>query len=228
MIKFFNIIIHKIVCTSSYLKKIIIDLFHVIYYRTPESTLHNTRWFGKILNKCPLDLWVYQEIIYKLKPDVIIESGTSYGGSALYLASICDLVKNGKIITIDVLDKPNRPNHDRIIYLLGSSTSSEIIKQVEGLMNKNDEVLVILDSLHEKYHVLKELKLYSKFVTLGSYIIVEDSNINNHPVLPNFGPGPSEAIVEFLEENKKFIIDKKKEKYFMTLNPNGYLKKIKN
>lgn len=87
--------------------------------------------------------------------------------------------------------------------------------------------MVILDSDHKKVHVLNELKIYSKFVSKGSYLIVEDSNINGHPVLPNFGLSPMEAIKDFLKENKNFIIDKTKEKFFLTFNPNGYLKRIK-
>ena len=85
--------------------------------------------------------------------------------------------------------------------------------------------MIILESNHKKNHVLKELKIYSKFVTLESYLIVEDSNLNGHPIYTNTGPGPIEAIKEFLKDNKDFIRDKTKEKFLMTFNPYGYLKK---
>jgi cephalosporin hydroxylase len=85
--------------------------------------------------------------------------------------------------------------------------------------------MVILDSDHHKDHVLRELEIYSKFVTNGSYIIVEDTNINGHPVRPKFGPGPTEAVKEFLKGSRDFVIDKSREKFFLTFNPNGYLKK---
>ena len=86
-------------------------------------------------------------------------------------------------------------------------------------------VLVILDSDHNMPHVLKEMEIYSEFVTKGSYMIVEDSNVNGHPIMPNWGPGPFEAIQRFLEENNSFEVDKNREKFYMSFNPNGYLKK---
>jgi cephalosporin hydroxylase len=177
--------------------------------------------------KCPLDLWIYQEIIFEQKPDMIIECGTANGGSALFLASICDLVNNGKIITIDIENKQNKPRHKRIKYLVGSSTAENIVDQIRKLISDKNKVMVILDSDHHKEHVLNELTIYSKFVTKGSYIIVEDTNINGHPVFPDFGPGPMEAIEEFLKENKIFVIDYNNEKFYLTYNPRGYLLRMK-
>ncbi len=87
-------------------------------------------------------------------------------------------------------------------------------------------MLVILDSDHSKRHVLDELRTYSQFVGEGSYIIVEDTNVNGHPVLPEFGPGPMEAIQDFLKENKDFAVDGSKEKFYMTFNPKGYLRRV--
>ncbi len=199
--------------------------FHKMYYESP-STWKNTYWLGTPLLKCPLDLWIFQEIIYELKPDIIVECGTNRGGSASFLATLCDLVDNGKIISIDIEKFENRPEHERIKYLLGSSTSDKIVEQVKSSIKEKDKVLVILDSDHSKKHVLNELRIYNGLVTKGSYIIVEDSNVNGHPVAPGFGPGPMEAIKTFLKENRNFKIDKTKEKHYLTLNPNGYLKRI--
>jgi cephalosporin hydroxylase len=207
-------------------KKNILDHFHKLYYDSKKQTRKNTFFLGIITFKCPLDLWIYQEIIFDLKPDIIIECGTAAGGSALFLALICDSLKKGKIITIDIEEKDNRPKHKRITYLSGSSTSKEIVEKVQSFIGSKDEIVVILDSDHHKDHVLRELEIYSKFVTKGSYIIVEDTNISGHPVRPKFGPGPMEAVKEFLKDNKDFIIDKSREKFFLTFNPNGYLKKI--
>ena len=167
------------------------------------------------------------EIIFEIKPDVIIECGTAKGGSALFLASMCDLVKNGKVITIDIKNIKGLPQHRRIKYLIGSSTSKEIIEKIKSLIRKNDKVMVVLDSNHTKPHVLNELRLYNKLVTKGNYLIVEDTQLNGHPVMTQFGPGPMEAVESFLKGNKDFIVDKTKEKFYMTWNPNGYLKKIK-
>jgi cephalosporin hydroxylase len=207
----------------------IIEHFHRLYYESCDlgGTWVKTRWLGVKLAKCPLDLWVYQEIIYALKPDVIVESGTGGGGSSLFLASMCDLIDHGRIVTIDIDEDRKRPQHHRITQLFGSSTSENVIKQVREIVGQGNTVMVILDSDHSKDHVLNELRLYSPLVSLESFLIVEDSNINGHPVGPNAGPGPMEAIEAFLQENTQFSIDKDKEKFLMTFNPNGYLKRIK-
>ena len=221
--------IHHRIYINSKQEKNIVNQFHKLYYDSHifDKTWSNTFWLGIPTMKCPLDFWIYQEIIFKVKPDVIIECGTDRGGSALFLASMCDLADKGRIITMDIENKKEKPKHKRIKYLLGSSTSKEIVEKIKSLVKKGDKVMVILDSDHHKRHVLNELKIYNKFVTKGSYLIVEDTNINGHPVIPDFGPGPMEATEEFLRENKNFIVDKSKEKFYMTFNPKGYLQKIK-
>jgi cephalosporin hydroxylase len=196
-----------------------------LYYDSKKQTRKNTFFLGTIIFKCPLDLWIYQEIFFDLKPDIIIECGTAAGGSALFFACICDSLNKGKIISIDIENREDRPKHTRITYLIGPSTSREVVEKVQSFINSKDVIMVILDSDHHKDHVLRELEIYSKFVTNGSYIIVEDTNINGHPVRPKFGPGPTEAVKEFLKGSRDFVIDKSREKFFLTFNPNGYLKK---
>lgn len=208
------------------LEKNIIDHFHKLYYESDDQTWKNTCWFGIPTEKCPLDLWIYQEIMFETKPDVVIETGTCHGGSALFIASICDLLNKGQIISVDIEQKENRPKHDRIVYLLGSSVSRDIVGRVQDLIRDKGRILVVLDSDHNRNHVLAELRIYSQFVTKGSYLIVEDTNLNGHPVDPEFGPGPMEAVREFLEENKNFVVDESKEKFYLTFNPGGYLKRI--
>ena len=104
----------------------VVDAFHRLYYDRHETTWTSTTWLGTTVLKCPLDLWNYQEILVETRPDLIIETGTHLGGSALYLAGICDLIGNGRIVTVDIEDRPGRPVHGRIIYLEGSSTSDEV------------------------------------------------------------------------------------------------------
>ena len=202
----------------------IINDFHKLYYNS--EVWKKTFWLGVPTQKCPLDLWIYQEIIFDLKPDFIIETGTANGGSALYMASIYDLIGKGKIVTVDIEELPSRPKHKRITYVHGSSDSDEVFKKVKSRISKKDKVMVILDSDHSKAHVLKELALYSPLVSQGSYLIVEDTNINGFPVYPDFGEGPMEAVQEFLNDNKYYKMDSEKEKFFMTYNPKGFLKKI--
>jgi cephalosporin hydroxylase len=205
----------------------VIKEFHKLYYYSTESseTWRNTQWRDTEILKCPTDLFVYQEIIYEVKPDVIIEAGTHKGGSALYLSDICDMLGNGEVLTIDIEDYPNRPKKDNITYLTGSSVNDEVVDEISGKIDDNDEVLVILDSDHSKEHVIKEMNVFGDFVTEGSYMIVEDTNINGHPVKPNHGPGPMEAVEEFMDRKSEFEIDKNKEKFYMTFNPDGFLKK---
>ena len=209
--------------------KTVTDQFHSLFYDSFlfDKTWGESTWLGVHIKKCPFDTWMYQEILFTVKPDLIIECGTFRGGSAYFLATLCDLMQKGRIVTIDIEEFSGRPFHNRIKYITGSTLDEVVIRQVEDEMKDCKTVLVILDDDHTKDHVLKELNLYSKYVTAGSYLLVEDSNINGHPVNPEFGPGPYEAIEDFLKTNKEFEIDKSKEKFYMTFNPNGYLKKIK-
>jgi cephalosporin hydroxylase len=203
----------------------IVDQFHRLYYNDPGTWLE-TRWLGVPAWKCPLDLWIYQEILQELRPQLIVECGTAHGGSAYFLASICDLLGSGEIVTIDVETKPGRPVHPRITYIPGSSVDPDVIAQVRARLPADGNVLVILDSDHRAAHVERELSLYAGMVSVGSYLIVEDTNINNHPVGPDFGPGPMEAVSAFLEGNDQFVVDEGRQKYHLTFNPRGFLRRV--
>jgi cephalosporin hydroxylase len=205
-----------------------VDRFHRLYCRSGNSTWRATGWLGVPVIKCPLDLWVYQELLFRLRPDVIVETGTHRGGSALFLASMCDLIGNGRIMTIDIREipprvQPSRPPHPRITYLKGSSVHPEIVSTVEDSIAPGETVLVLLDSGHKRDHVLAEMRTYAPLVTEGSYMVVEDTNLNGWM---EWGPGPLEAVEEFLAEDDRFAIDRRLEKYFMTFNPNGYLRRL--
>jgi cephalosporin hydroxylase len=219
--------VRGIVKRSEFLKQAAIDLFENIYYECPQSTWDNTSWLGVPCKKYPTDLWVYQEIIFANKPDVIIETGTLCGGSALYLASMLDLIGHGHVISIDLEFREGRPRHDRITYITGSSTSSSVISQLEPFLRGSSKRMVILDSDHSKAHVEEELRIYSRFVTPGQYLIVEDSSINGHPVYAKFGPGPFEAIMSFLKTTDDFVVDGTREKFFLSANHSGNLRRIR-
>ena len=178
----------------------------------------------KIL-KCPLDLWVYQEILHETKPDLVIETGTYNGGSASYIAAIMDILGTGQIVTVDVAVHAHRPAHPRIHYLHGASTDPAIVSQMTTLA-AGKSVMVILDSDHSRDNVLRELAVYAPLVTSGQYLIVEDSNVNGHPTSPDHGPGPMEAIDDFLVGNPSFRLDARREKFLMTLNPRGYWRRV--
>jgi len=206
----------------------VIKDFHELYYygyKSPGPIYQNTYWMGVPCLKCPLDLWIYQEILFEIKPDLIIETGTDEGGSALFLAQICDLLNHGHVATIDFLSK-ERPQHHRISYIQGLSYDEKVVKKALSCVQNAEKFLVILDSDHSEENVTRELDVLSPYVTPGSYIIVEDTNINGHPVRPEFGPGPFEAVQKFIKENDSFIIDTSREKFLMTFNPKGFLKKV--
>ena len=203
----------------------IISAFHDLYYNglAGEGRIYErTKWMGVACLKCPLDMWAYQEILHEVRPDLVIETGTHMGGSALFMAHILDLLGKGEIITIDT-QTAVRPSHPRIRYVLGSSADEALVGDL--LRGRSDEVR--LDSDHSEDHVHRELELFSPFVTVGSYLIVEDTNINGHPTLPSHGPGPFEAVTTFLESHPDFVVDETREKFLMTFNPRGFLKRIR-
>jgi cephalosporin hydroxylase len=200
--------------------------FHRLYYLAPERTWEDTRWLGTKIQKFPGDVWVYQELMYELRPDLIIETGTNWGGSAYYLASICDLLGQGQVLTIDLDAKPNPPRHERITYLAGSSTATGTLERVNERAARAQTRMVILDSDHSYEHVSKELRLYGDLVTPGSYLIVEDTNIAGHPVLGGLSRGPYEAVQDFLAGDSRFELDTSREKFMMTFNPGGYLRHV--
>jgi cephalosporin hydroxylase len=212
----------------------VIERFHKLSYGDA-NTFWQNRWLGIGVTQNPNDAWIAQEIISETKPDFIIEAGTDRGGSALLWANVLTEVNpSGKVITIDIEDRSAEarklPLAAKIEFLIGSSTDPAIVgrisKEVAG-----KKVMVILDSNHTKDHVLNELKSYWRMVPVGGYIIVNDSNINGHPVYLEFGepkgPGPYEAIEAFLAENNNFAVDLTRERLLYTINPHGYLKRIR-
>jgi len=203
--------------------------FHLLYYQAGEAggTWKDTRFLGVPTWKCPLDLWVYQELLQELAPDLIVETGTAHGGSALYLATLCEAMGHGEVVSVDIGEWPDRPKHDRITYLTASSTDPAAVEQVAERARGAGTVLVVLDSDHSRAHVLEELRRYAPLVTPGSYLVVEDTNVNGHPVYRGFGPGPMEAVEVFLQETDAFEVDRGREKLLLTFNPRGWLRKVR-
>jgi cephalosporin hydroxylase len=175
--------------------------------------------------KCPFDLWVYQEIIVETRPDVIIETGTDEGGSALFMAAMCDVVGHGRVVTIDIAAKATPP-HPRVRYVSGDSVSPQTFTDVTREIAPEESVMVVLDSNHSRGHVLRELRLWERLVRKGHYVIVEDTNMNLRLAVTGRGPHPGafEAVQEFLAEQDRFEMDRSREKFMLTWNPGGYLR----
>jgi cephalosporin hydroxylase len=183
------------------------DTFHQLFYDSKYT--HGMSFYeGVPVLKNPLDLWVAQEIIWDLQPTLIIETGTAYGGSALYYARQLDRVNGGgKVLSIDLEPADTLPHHPRITYLKGySSTHSGVVGAVRAIAADHPRVMVVLDSDHSKRHVLRELEAYAPMVSQGQFLVVEDTNINGRPVRVDWqgGPGPGPAVDEWLPEHPEF------------------------
>ena len=214
-------------------ERMVVKAFSKLYYNcwrrghkrgTSPATL-SLHWFGHEMIKCPMDLWIYQELITEMKPDWVIETGTFRGGSALYIASLLEMVGHGQIVTIDPFDYDGRPSHPRIHYLKGSSTAPEIQNQLTEMVG-DSKCLVILDSDHSQQHVTDELACFARFVPQDGYLIVEDTNVNGNPVYKKHGPGPMEAVNDFLKNDRQFEVDDRMERFLLTQNPRGYLRRV--
>ncbi len=200
--------------------------FNVLYYFKKPDTWASTKFLGVEVWKYPTDLWSYQEIIFETRPDVLIETGTARGGSALYFARLFDLIGAGRVISVDVERWHSLPEHPRITYLTGSSVEAETVERVKGHIRTGERVMVVLDSDHSEAHVLRELEIYGQLVTPGCYMVAEDSNVNGNPSFRGHGPGPAEAVRAFLKSNAAFGVDRSRERFMLTTNPGGYLKRV--
>jgi cephalosporin hydroxylase len=196
---------------------------HDVFYASNAWT--NATWLGSQALKNPLDLWVYQEIIAETRPELIVETGTYRGGSAHFLASICDLLGAGEVISIDIEPlRDDYPQHPRITYLAGrSSTDPDVVAEVAARA-AGRRTLVVLDSDHSQAHVEAELAAYAPLVPVGCYLVVEDSNIGQ--IRKDLLPGPLQAIEKFVAGTDEFVIDREREKFLITFNPSGYLRRV--
>ena len=188
----------------------ITDYFHRFYYDSTDTWFKNT-FLGYEIQQCPLDLQLYQELVTRIRPSFVLQTGVNQGGSLLYFASLLDLIKAGVeavVIGIDITltERARALTHSRIRLIEGDSTERAVIQKVRDLVAGRTG-LVSLDSDHSKAHVLKELQIYKEFVGIGGYLVAEDTNINGHPVLPGWGAGPFEAVEEFLKLDDCFVRD---------------------
>ena len=198
-------------------------------------------WLGLPIIQFPQDIIALQEIIWKIKPDLIIETGIARGGSLIFLSSMLEMIGIGEVVGIDIdIRKPNRkaienhPMYKRITMIEGSSINTSTVRRVFRIAKGKQKVMLILDSNHTKRHVLKELKFYSPLVKTGSYIVVFDTMIEEMPenFFPNRpwkkGNNPKTAVLEFLKMNNRFKVDKSFEKKLLiTSAPSGFLKCVR-
>lgn len=204
----------------------LLDAYHNWYYHS--GIWKRLSYRGIRTLKLPSDLWNYQEIIYERDIGFVVETGTRHGGSALFFADLLEKKEpNGVVISIDIDNRENYvQSHPKIRFLVGDSTSPDMVAQVTRMLPDNRKSCFwIFDSDHRAPHVLAELRAWAPVMKPGDYLVVEDSNINGHPVRPDFGPGPWEAIDQFMRESPNtFIPDKAREQKFgITFAPNGFM-----
>lgn len=176
-------------------------------------------WMGRPVIQLPEDMIRMQEVIFNLKPDVIIETGVAHGGSLIFYSSLCRALDKGRVIGIDIeIREHNRiaieehPLNDRISLIEGSSTSPHIIKQVQSMIKPNETVLVILDSNHSYQHVSDELEAYADLVSVGSYIVATDGIMYDLTDVPRGdkawqNDNPTWAARDFVQKNPEFMIE---------------------
>lgn len=226
------------------------------YFEAPNQTerIFASTYLGVKLVQNPADMWIMQELITETRPDFIIETGTFYGGAALYFATVLEQANiGGKVITVDIsplveesfealssspsLHESVRRIFDRYIEVITANSVDPQLIQALSERVKEKKVIVTLDSCHNYEHVLKELTLYAPLVSKGSYLIVQDTFLDDRPdwvrkyancpgYKPNTG-GPGRAVREFLRTNSDFTVDKSREKFLLTFYPSGYLKRIR-
>ena len=180
--------------------------------------------------KNPLDMWNYQEIIAEHGIEWIVETGTRHGGSALFFADLLAARgASGLVISVDIDHASlQAPRHERLRLLKGDSAAPEVVNAVKALLPADrPPMFVILDSDHRKAHVLRELAAYVPLMQSGDYLVVEDSCVNGHPVRPDFGPGPMEAIQDFLSAHPGVLEPDtaREDKFGCTFAPRGYYRK---
>ena len=210
-----------------------------------ESTVpkysYNFSWMGRPIIQYPQDIVAMQELIWDIKPDLIIETGIAWGGSVILYASIMELIGKGRVVAIDkVLPDKNRdaiaayPFSSRISLIEGSSLDVDVHSQVQSLIRKDDTVMVMLDSNHTHEHVLEELRLYGPYVSRDQYLVVSDTVVERIPEQKHrkrpWGPGdnPGTALASFLEEDGRFERDTNvNNKLLATFTPGGYVRRVR-
>jgi cephalosporin hydroxylase len=206
----------------------VFDQYHLWYYGT--EVFVKTKFLGVPCIKCVTDAWNYQEILFDLKPSLIIETGTANGGSALFFSCILkSIVPNSKVISIDIdgsgiVDSVRKNPHIELIKgILESDTTLNHISELK--VEYPGHIFAILDSDHTKKNVLLEMESLRDILSEGDYLVVEDGNINGHPVYPLFGEGPFEALEEYMKKYPDdYTHDKEREnKFGFTFSPKGYL-----
>lgn len=201
------------------------------YELLQEQILHATHWMGVPMRKNPLDAWVCQEILHAVRPDVLVEIGSYVGGSTLFFAHLMDLLGHGEVVSVEVRRDRYRVEHPRITEVTGESLDPGVIAEVRRRC-EGRRAMVVHDGDHSRETVLADLRAYAGLVPVGSYVVVEDGTVDQFPVGSalhprKFAEGPLLAVEDFLRADDRFQIDRGMERYVVTWNPSGYLRRVR-
>ncbi len=214
---------------ADYRRRLDMTLREWLVYHHKNIVFDKCRWMGVKTLKNPLDTWIYQEIIFETKPDILIEIGSASGGSTLYFAHLFDMMGHGQVISIDIDRSTYGVKHNRVTEITGDSSSVGVIARVaEVCQGKN--CMVVHDGGHRKEQVLADLACYARFVGSGSYIVVEDTVIDIFKPgdgVGQFYDGPLKAAEQFVESNADFVVDEERERYILTFSVRGFLRRTR-
>lgn len=187
----------------------------------------NCNWMGVRTLKNPLDAWIYQELLFEVRPDIVLEIGSYAGGSTLYFAHLQDLLGHGRVLSVDIDRTHFAVSHPRIVEVTGDSQSDELKSRIREIC-AGQRVLAIHDGDHRRGAVLADLESYCDLVPPGSYFVVEDGIMDLFRPgdgLGTYEPGPLAASQEFVARHPEFEVDTRRERYLMTYNPAGFLRR---
>jgi cephalosporin hydroxylase len=184
-------------------------------------------WLGHPVNRYPADLHVYQELLAELRPDVVVVAADDpgLGGRALFLASVCEQLGHGRVVAVGDLDVAERPSHSRLVHVVGAPEAPAVANEVKALTPAHPCAVVVI-GMSESSRVVAAFERYAPMVPAGSYVVVENTVVKGRSTNPASGPGPYEAVDAILARHRDFAADPAAERYTLTLNRGGYLKRI--
>jgi len=221
-----------IIKQPDYAERYGITLADWLLYHQEQIHFKKMRWLGVKILKNPLDCWIYQEILWDVRPDVVVEIGSLAGGSTLFLCHILDLLGHGSVVSVDIDRSRYQASHSRLTDITGDCADPAVVEQVHALC-RGRTTLLVHDADHTKDSVLRDLRHYADLISVGSYLIVEDGIVDvfggpsSKRMRWDNQPGPLAAVREFLAEDQRFVIDHERERYLITSNPCGFLRRVK-
>lgn len=198
-------------------------------YHQDNVVFDKVHWMGVRALKNPLDCWIYQEILWETRPEVVVEIGSLHGGGTMFFCHLLDIIGAGSVVSVDVDRSVYQAKHPRLTDVTGDCADPAVAAEVARLC-AGKRAMVVHDADHNKDAVLAALRLYAGLVAVGHYLIVEDGHVDVFDPSVRLGwdrPGPLAAVREFLAEDDRFAMDRERERYLLTYNPGGFLKRVK-